>query len=139
MHRSSQTVAEASAAPFDRRHLAQQTGGDLALQRELLEMFRDRAPLLLDAMQRLTETPQAPARALCDLAHQLKGSALAIGAFNVALAAGAVEGRFAGDPCGGRTDAGAALAALAALAEALALALPALDAHLRALAAETAG
>lgn len=136
MHHSSQTVAEASAAPFDRRHLAQQTGGDLALQRELLEMFRDRAPLLLDAMQRLIETPQAPTRALCDLAHQLKGSALAIGAFNVALAAGTVEGRSAGDPCGGRTDAGAAVAALA---EALAQTLPALDAHLRALTAETAG
>jgi HPt (histidine-containing phosphotransfer) domain-containing protein len=73
--------------PLDIQHLDVQTGRDLALQREVLTLFLDQAAQMIAGLRDAT---MAPARR-ADLAHRLKGSARAIGAFGVAEAAEAVE------------------------------------------------
>ena len=72
---------------IDLVHLARQTDGDDALEAELLEMF-DRQSA--KTMARFL-APDLSGRARADLAHRLRGSALAIGAWRVAQAALAVE------------------------------------------------
>jgi HPt (histidine-containing phosphotransfer) domain-containing protein len=99
--------ADAADGTIDRAHLARMTFGDQSLQRELLELFDRQAAILV---ARMREADPASAGAL---AHTLKGSALGIGAAGVAQAAEAVE-RAASS---GERD-----AALARLAEAVALA-----------------
>jgi HPt (histidine-containing phosphotransfer) domain-containing protein len=66
--------------PIDRVHLARMTLGDASLEREVLAMFAGQSASLMD---RLAGSPPNAA----DLAHTLKGSAMAIGAFRVADAA----------------------------------------------------
>ena len=76
-----------SAPAIDLVHLARQTDGDAALEAELLGMF-DRQSAKLVARLAMTD---APRRARADIAHRLRGSALAIGAGRVAAEAEAVE------------------------------------------------
>ena len=83
---------------IDLVHLARQTYGDIALEAELLAMFDAQAAKIAARLRQ----DELGARALADLAHQLKGSALAVGAHRVALSAEAVEKHF------GRIAAGAA-------------------------------
>jgi HPt (histidine-containing phosphotransfer) domain-containing protein len=66
--------------PIDRLHLARMTLDDASLEREVLAIFAGQSAGL---MQRLSGLPSDAA----ELAHTLKGSALAIGAFRVADAA----------------------------------------------------
>ena len=66
--------------PIDRLHLARMTLDDSSLEREVLAMFAGQSAGL---MQRLSALPADAA----DLAHTLKGSAMAIGAFRVVDAA----------------------------------------------------
>ena len=94
--------------PIDLVHLARATDGDQALESELLAMF-DRQSAKLAERVTFAELPR---RARADIAHRLRGSALAIGAFAVAEAAEAVEMIFEG--------AGEAEGAIAALAKAVA-------------------
>jgi HPt (histidine-containing phosphotransfer) domain-containing protein len=70
--------------PIDIGHLTRMTLGDASLEREVLAMFSAQAVSLLDALTGLP--PEADA-----LAHTLKGSARAIGAFGVAEAAERLE------------------------------------------------
>ena len=70
--------------PIDLGHLTRMTLGDASLEREVLAMFSAQAVSLLDALTGLP--PEADA-----LAHTLKGSARAIGAFGVAEAAERLE------------------------------------------------
>jgi HPt (histidine-containing phosphotransfer) domain-containing protein len=70
--------------PIDMDHLQAMTLGDAGLEREVLTLFSAQAVSLIDS---LAASP-ADARAL---AHTLKGSARAIGAFGVADAAGYLE------------------------------------------------
>ena len=73
--------------PLDLVHLARATDGDEALEAELIAMFARQS-------QKLGERLRLPAlarQARADVAHRLRGSALAIGAFAVAQAAGALE------------------------------------------------
>ena len=70
--------------PLDCDHLRRMTLGDLALEREVLTMFLAQAGRLVDTLA----TKPADAGAL---AHTLKGSARAIGAFGVADGAAALE------------------------------------------------
>jgi HPt (histidine-containing phosphotransfer) domain-containing protein len=70
--------------PIDTAHLRRMTLGDVALERQVLSMFAAQA-LRLAAM--LAELPPDAGA----LAHTLKGSARAIGAFAVSDAAAAVE------------------------------------------------
>jgi HPt (histidine-containing phosphotransfer) domain-containing protein len=123
---------EARPAFLDLAHLSRQTGGDCLLQRELLELFRLRSVELLDRMRATAEDPQLEKAPLRDLAHQLKGSALSLGAFDVAAAAENVESAFASRSAS--QDMGAGKAALTALSAALALTLTEIETHLRALA-----
>jgi HPt (histidine-containing phosphotransfer) domain-containing protein len=75
------------APAIDLVHLARQTDGDSLLEGELLGMFDRQAAKLIAELAR----GGAPARARADIAHTLRGSALAIGADRVAVAARAVE------------------------------------------------
>jgi len=103
--------------PIDLVHLARATDGDESLESELLAMFDRQSEKLAE---RVTFA-DLPRRARADIAHRLRGSALAVGAFAVAEAAEAVETAFEGE--GAEPE-----AALAALAEAVAQARAAIAA-----------
>jgi HPt (histidine-containing phosphotransfer) domain-containing protein len=70
--------------PIDIAHLRRMTLGDVALEREVLTMFSAQASRLLTALVALP--PDASA-----LAHTLKGSARAVGAFALGDAAAHLE------------------------------------------------
>ena len=75
--------------PIDTDHLQRMTLGDASLEREVLAMFSAQAASLIGALAALP--PEAGA-----LAHTLKGSARAIGAFRVAEAAESLEAAIQG-------------------------------------------
>jgi len=102
--------------PIDLDHLQRMTLGDAGLEREVLAMFSAQAASLIGALATLP--PEAGA-----LAHTLKGSARAIGAFAVAAAAEDLEAAMRN---GGDTS-----QALAELDEAIARARSAVDEMLR--------
>jgi HPt (histidine-containing phosphotransfer) domain-containing protein len=102
--------------PIDIAHLARMTLGDAGLEREVLAMFSAQVVGLIGRLKALpTDTTE--------LAHTLKGSARAIGAFRVADAAEALETamRSGDDPA----------RALAELNDAVAQSRTAIDAILR--------
>jgi HPt (histidine-containing phosphotransfer) domain-containing protein len=70
--------------PIDMDHLQRMTLGDARLEREVLTMFSAQAASLIGSLAALSADAGA-------LAHTLKGSARAIGAFGVADAAGHLE------------------------------------------------
>jgi HPt (histidine-containing phosphotransfer) domain-containing protein len=70
--------------PIDIEHLKRMTLGDAGLQREVLAMFAGQAVGLIGSLATLPSDAEA-------LAHTLKGSARAIGAFRVADAAESLE------------------------------------------------
>jgi HPt (histidine-containing phosphotransfer) domain-containing protein len=70
--------------PIDIEHLRRMTLGDASLEHEVLAMFSAQAVGLIGALATLPGDAGA-------LAHLLKGSARAIGAFQVADAAGRLE------------------------------------------------
>ena len=80
-------------APIDVEHLARMTLGDGVLRREVLAMFLQQTADLLGRLAARGDEGAA-------LAHTLKGSARAIGAFRVAACAEALEAavRRGGDP-----------------------------------------
>jgi HPt (histidine-containing phosphotransfer) domain-containing protein len=102
--------------PIDTEHLQRMTLGDAGLEREVLAMFSAQAVRLAGALAGLPADAGA-------LAHTLKGSARAIGAFGVAEAAARLETLIKNG--GDRTE------ALAELDEAVAQARSAVDAILR--------
>ncbi len=102
--------------PIDLAHLRRMTLGDGGLEREVLAMFVKQSDRLLGELAGLP--PEASA-----LAHTLKGSARAIGAFRVADQASALD-----DAIRDGGDTAQALAALdAAVGEARAAIAAALD------------
>ena len=102
--------------PIDIDHLKRMTLGDAGLEREVLAMFSAQAGSLIVMLEAMPEDAGA-------LAHTLKGSARAIGAFGVADAASRLETLLqnGGDPA----------EALAELDDAVAQARAAVDAILR--------
>ncbi len=102
--------------PIDFAHLKRMTLGDAGLEQEVLAMFAAQSASLLGTLA--TMPVDAPA-----LAHTLKGSARAIGAFAVADAAARLEAVMSGgaDPADQLTE----------LADAVALARTAIEAVLR--------
>jgi HPt (histidine-containing phosphotransfer) domain-containing protein len=70
--------------PIDTEHLQRMTLGDASLEREVLAMFSGQA-------MRLMRELAAPSSDRRSLAHMLKGSARAIGAFRVGEAAELLE------------------------------------------------
>ena len=102
--------------PIDIEHLGRMTLGDAILEREVLAMFSAQSVGLIGALARLSTDAGA-------LAHTLKGSARAIGAFQVGDAAERLETAMRnGDD---------AAQALAELNDAVAQARSAIDAILR--------
>jgi len=91
--------------PIDFAHLKRMTLGDAGLEQEVLAMFAAQSAQLIGALAALPA--DAPA-----LAHTLKGSARAIGAFGVAEAAARLEAVLADgtDPSGLLTELGDAVA-----------------------------
>ena len=102
--------------PIDFAHLQRMTLGDAGLEQEVLAMFAAQSASLLSTLA--TMPADAPA-----LAHTLKGSARAIGAFAVADAAARLEAVISGgaDPADQLTE----------LADTVALARTAIEAVLR--------
>ena len=102
--------------PIDFDHLKRTTLGDASLEQEVLAMFAAQSTKLIGALAALPADAGA-------LAHTLKGSARAIGAFGVGEAAARLEQALANgsDP----SD------LLAELGEAIALARTAIEALLR--------
>jgi HPt (histidine-containing phosphotransfer) domain-containing protein len=98
--------------PLDFDHLERMTLGEKALEREVLEMFLAQSAKLIATLASLPVETAA-------LAHTLKGSARAIGAFKLAERADVLEAAGQGDT-----------AALAALQEAVAEARSAIEARL---------
>jgi HPt (histidine-containing phosphotransfer) domain-containing protein len=68
-----------------RAELDAQTFHDADLRREIIAMFMDQAPVLLQALSAGTGAARS------DTAHRLKGSSLAVGAHPLAEAADALE------------------------------------------------
>jgi hypothetical protein len=97
---------------IDLVHLSRQTLSDQALEVELLDLF-DRQSTRIVAQ--LREASGGDGKIRGDLAHMLRGSALAVGAGRVARQAQIYEARCAAAACGP-----AAAAALEALAAAVA-------------------
>ena len=102
--------------PIDLGHLARMTLGDAGLEREVLAMFAEQSAGLVATLASLPANAGA-------LAHTLKGSARAIGAFRVAEAAARFEMLLA--------DGGDRSEALAELRDAVAEARSAVAAMLR--------
>ena len=75
-----------TARPIDLVHLARQTLGDRGLEREILSLFERQSRSLAERI-RLARNPSEGG----DLAHTLKGSASAVGAWKVAETADCVE------------------------------------------------
>ena len=76
--------------PIDLQHLARMTLGEPGLEREVLSMFATQSRDLIDKLAALPDDAAA-------IAHTLKGSARAIGAFRVAEAALYLEGALRDD------------------------------------------
>jgi HPt (histidine-containing phosphotransfer) domain-containing protein len=73
-----ETSRETATRPIDMAHLARQTMGDRALEREVLQLFAQQA---MSVRKQLCEaSPSERIR----LAHGLKGSARGVGAFVIA-------------------------------------------------------
>ncbi|WP_024517888.1 Hpt domain-containing protein [Bradyrhizobium sp. Tv2a-2] len=84
LDRISSTPLVPGEAPIDVEHLARMTLGDGALRREVLAMFLRQTG---DLLGRLAAHPREGAA----LAHTLKGSARAVGAFGIAACAESLE------------------------------------------------
>jgi HPt (histidine-containing phosphotransfer) domain-containing protein len=75
------TLLEEDSMPINRQLLAENAGGDADLADQLLTIYIDRARNIADALR---ACDPASAGQLGDLAHGIRGSALAIGATNLA-------------------------------------------------------
>ena len=76
---------------IDLVHLSRQSLGDRALERELLVLFDLQAAQIVQRLQNSACLQDSKENEVGDLAHTLRGSALAIGANRVAKAAAALE------------------------------------------------
>ena len=79
----------AGARPVDLAHLSTYTGGDAALNAEVLQLFLDQAAVLMVQLRNALEA--ADQKSWYPIAHSLKGAARGIGAFAMADAAAEVE------------------------------------------------
>jgi HPt (histidine-containing phosphotransfer) domain-containing protein len=87
-----------SGVAIDLAHLARMTLGEKSLEAEVLGLFDRQAGLLLARMRK------SPPSAVGAFAHTLKGSALGIGAWQVADAAAVVEQAAKGAPAADLAD-----------------------------------
>ncbi|HRP79760.1 MAG TPA: Hpt domain-containing protein [Aquamicrobium sp.] len=80
-----ETARAAGSRPLDLEHLSRQTMGDRALEQEVLAMFSRQLGVVRDTIGAADEKERAR------LAHALKGSARAVGAFALADCAARIE------------------------------------------------
>lgn len=78
-----------AANPVDLAHLARYTGGDAALNAEILRLFQGQAESLVGQMKDIIE--RGDAKSWREVAHALKGAARGIGAFALADTAAEIE------------------------------------------------
>ena len=71
--------------PLDLVHLARQTGGDRALENEILQLFRQQIGLCAGQLK------MTSGRERKLIAHNIKGSARAVGAFGLSRIAAQIE------------------------------------------------
>jgi len=104
----------ADDGPIDLEHLRRSTLGDSGLEREVLGMFSKQAARLVDLLAALPPETSA-------LAHTLKGSAGAIGAYRVADRSSELEAtiRDGSDPAQALAELDAAVAEARAAIEAM--------------------
>jgi HPt (histidine-containing phosphotransfer) domain-containing protein len=76
----------ATGDPIDREFLCRFTGGNTALEREVLELFVEQLPIYLTQMREA-----GTASDWKHAAHSIKGSAMAVGAHALAAAAQSAE------------------------------------------------
>src|SRR6202012_3409725 len=81
--------ASAQARPVDLVHLSRYTGGDPALNAEILQLFSGQAAELMTKLQAVLEARDL--KGWKDITHSLKGAARGIGAFAMADAAANAE------------------------------------------------
>ncbi|HWA03640.1 MAG TPA: Hpt domain-containing protein [Rhizomicrobium sp.] len=74
---------------IDLVHLARYTGGDPALNAEILRLFDGQARELVDRLQSILDARDA--RSWREVTHTLKGAARGVGAFGLGDAAAAAE------------------------------------------------
>lgn len=79
----------AHARPVDLVHLARYTGGDSALNAEILGLFANQAAELMTKLQAVLDARDA--KGWKEITHSLKGAARGIGAFAFADAAADAE------------------------------------------------
>src|ERR1700753_1444087 len=102
-------VRAMNARPVDLAHLARYTGGDAALNAEVLQLFVNQCGDLVQRMDGLLQSGDA--KTWREVAHSLKGAARGIGAFQMGDAAAACEPI---DPAANSAGAAGALRALTA-------------------------
>ena len=100
--------------PVDLAHLARYTGGDAALNAEILQLFETQADELVTRLQKLLEAGDK--KGWHDVNHSIKGAARGIGAFGLGDAAAFAEPL---DPALEAEQAKAALATVKTNAEAV--------------------
>jgi HPt (histidine-containing phosphotransfer) domain-containing protein len=106
----------AQAQPVDLEHLARYTGGDVALNSEVLGLFATQSAELLAKLQAVMEARDP--KTWKEITHSLKGAARGIGAFGYGDAAALAEPAL---PAEDNTSASAALAAMNREAESVQL------------------
>jgi len=79
-----------SEAAVDLDHLDKYTGGNFALNREILQLFDSQCQEMLAKLESLTGTVPDP-KSWRELTHSLKGAARGVGAFALADAAAHAE------------------------------------------------
>jgi HPt (histidine-containing phosphotransfer) domain-containing protein len=98
----------------DLNHLARYTGGDEALNAEVLRLFETQTSELVERLQAILNSRDA--KSWKEVTHTLKGAARGIGAFKMADAAAFAEPI---DPVRDRGNASLAIAALKTSADAV--------------------
>ncbi|NJR14195.1 MAG: Hpt domain-containing protein [Phyllobacteriaceae bacterium] len=82
---SGEMMLPSRGRPVDLVHLARQSSGDKGLETEILNLFRQQLGLCMDQLRQTT------GRERKILAHTIKGSAKAVGAFGLARVASQIE------------------------------------------------
>jgi len=82
-------VTAVDTRPVDLTHLAQYTGGDAALNAEVLQLFATQVTEILQQLARVLDSKDS--KAWRQAAHTMKGAARGIGAFSLADAAASAE------------------------------------------------
>lgn len=85
------SAPKGAVRPLDHAHLARYTLGDRSLELEILDLFLGETPRTLRCLEELALAAAVDAKAWHAACHTLKGSARAVGAFELGALAEAAE------------------------------------------------